>query len=160
LVVKRVKFEVNAGYPCINAATRGNAVATDYDGKDRTIGFVPSRGAGRAVRRDLIGKRVLASLDPVDGILSSTSTDLLPIPLIFPKITASLAGPGRGNPGFRDNRPQNNSRKLAALLAVFLPPCCVLLMRRGRFHKAETSNLGPLSARAVETPPPRKARSQ
>jgi hypothetical protein len=30
---------------------------------------VPSRGAGRAVRRDLIGKRVLASLDPVDGIL-------------------------------------------------------------------------------------------
>jgi hypothetical protein len=47
-------------------------VATDYAGKDRTIGFVPSRGAGRAVRRDLIGKRVLASLDPVDGILSST----------------------------------------------------------------------------------------
>ncbi len=44
-MVKRVKFEVNAGYPCINAATRGNAVAMDYDSKDRTIGFVPATEA-------------------------------------------------------------------------------------------------------------------
>ena len=44
-MVKRVKFEVNAGYPCINAATRGNAVVTDYDSKDRMIGFVPATEA-------------------------------------------------------------------------------------------------------------------
>jgi hypothetical protein len=41
LVVKRLKFEVNAGYPCIDATTRGNAVVTGYDGTDRMIGFVP-----------------------------------------------------------------------------------------------------------------------
>jgi hypothetical protein len=45
LVVKPVKFEVNAGFPCINATTRGNAMVWGYDGKDRMIGLVPATEA-------------------------------------------------------------------------------------------------------------------